>query len=149
MKILIIEDDFIIANALKKELEKYEYDITLVEDFTKVMETFQKIEPHLVLLDINLPHHNGYYWCSQIRAHSNVPIIFISSLSDKMDQMMAIQMGGDDYLKKPIDLQLTVAKIQALLRRTYDFQMTQSQGLSFMGAWIVKSSNRYKIRKLL
>src|SRR5699024_4854535 len=86
-----------------------------------------------VLLDINLPHHNGYYWCSQIRAHSNVPIIFISSLSDKMDQMMAIQMDGDDYLKKPIDLQLTVAKIQALLRRTYDFQMTQSQGLSFYG----------------
>lgn len=133
MKILIIEDDFIIANALKKELEKYEYEITLVEDFANVMDTFQQVEPHLVLIDINLPYHNGYYWCSQIRTDSNVPIIFISSLSDKMDQMMAIQMGGDDYLPKPIDLQLTVAKIQALLRRTYDFQMTYSHALSFHG----------------
>src|SRR5699024_12208584 len=76
---------------------------------------------------------SGYYWCSQIRAHSNVLIFFISTLTDKMDKMMAIQMGGDDYLPKPIDLQLTVAKVQALLRRTYDFQMTQSQGLSFHG----------------
>lgn len=150
MKILIIEDDFIIANALKKELEKYEYEITLVEDFTEVMETFQKIEPHLVLLDINLPHHNGYYWCSQIRAHSNVPIIFISSLTDKMDQMMAIQMGGDDYLPKPIDLQLTVAKVQALLRRTYDFQMTQSQGLSFHGVQLdrQKAAISYQDKKV-
>src|SRR5699024_310293 len=119
MKILIIEDDFIIANVLKKELEKYEYDITLVEDFTKVMETFQKIEPHLVLLDINLPHHNGYYWCSQIRAHSNVPIIFISSLSDKMDQMMAIQMDRQkaaiSYQNKKTSLTYTELQILSCL----------------------------------
>ena len=136
MKILIIEDDVIIAQALKKELKKYDYQITLVEDFINIMDTFQKINPHLVLLDINLPHHNGYYWCSQIRADSNVPIIFISSLSDKMDQMMAIQMGGDDYIPKPIDLQLTVAKVQALLRRTYDFTISQSDELNFHGVYL-------------
>lgn len=94
MKILIIEDDTVIANALKNELEKSEYEVTLIQDFSNIMDKFHEVQPHLVLIDINLPYHNGYYWCSQIRVESNVPIIFISSLSDKMDQMMAIQMGG-------------------------------------------------------
>jgi len=133
VKILIIEDDLVIANALKKELEKHDYDAILAENFSAIMETFHEVEPHLILLDINLPYHNGYYWCSQIRTTSNVPIIFISSLTDKMDQMMAMQMGGDDYLPKPIDLQLTVAKVQALLRRTYDFQTPPMREMSFYG----------------
>ncbi|HLR88246.1 MAG TPA: response regulator transcription factor [Atopostipes sp.] len=133
MKILIIEDDTVIANALKNELEKSEYEVTLIQDFSNIMDKFHEVQPHLVLIDINLPYHNGYYWCSQIRVESNVPIIFISSLSDKMDQMMAIQMGGDDYIPKPIDLQLTAAKIQALLRRTYDFATPQSNELIFHG----------------
>lgn len=134
MKILIIEDDLIIANALKKELERHEFEGILVEDFSEVMTKFNEEDPHLVLIDINLPFHNGYYWCSQIRVNSSVPIIFISSLSDKMDQMMAIQMGADDYIAKPIDLQLTVAKIQALLRRTYDFITPQNKIRIFAGA---------------
>lgn len=133
MRILIIEDDFVIANALRKELEKYEYEVELVEDFSGVMSAFQSFAPHLVLIDINLPYHNGYYWCSQIRTTSNVPIIFISSLSEKMDQMMAIQMGADDYITKPVDLQLTAAKIQALLRRTYEFAPPQSNKRTFRG----------------
>lgn len=133
MRILIIEDDFVIANALRKELEKYEYEVELVEDFSDVMSAFQSFAPHLVLIDINLPYHNGYYWCSQIRTTSNVPIIFISSLSEKMDQMMAIQMGADDYITKPVDLQLTAAKIQALLRRTYEFAPPQSNKRTFRG----------------
>ena len=133
MKILIIEDDTVIANALKNELEKSEYEVTLIQDFSNIMDKFHEVQPHLVLIDINLPYHNGYYWCSQIRVESNVPIIFISSLSDKMDQMMAIQMGGDDYIPKPIDLQLTAAKIQALLRRTYDLATPQSNELIFHG----------------
>lgn len=133
MRILIIEDDFVIANALRKELEKYEYEVELVEDFSDVMSAFQSFAPHLVLIDINLPYHNGYYWCSQIRTTSNVPVIFISSLSEKMDQMMAIQMGADDYITKPVDLQLTAAKIQALLRRTYEFAPPQSNKRTFRG----------------
>lgn len=150
MRILIIEDDFVIANALRKELEKHDYEVILVEDFSDVMTTFRKIEPQLVLIDINLPHHNGYYWCSQIRVDSNVPIIFISSLTDKMDQMMAIQMGGDDYIPKPIDLQLTVAKIQALLRRTYDFATPESNELDFYGVVLApqKSEMYYKTQKI-
>lgn len=131
MRILIIEDDFVITNALKNELEKYNYEVELIEDFSDVMSVFGTFNPHLVLIDINLPFHNGYYWCSQIRTTSNVPIIFISSFSDKMDQMIAIQMGADDYITKPIDLQLTTAKIQALLRRTYDFQDVQTHEIFF------------------
>lgn len=123
MRILIVEDDFVIANALRKELEKHEYEVELIGDFSDTMSVFHEYEPHLVLLDINLPYHNGYFWCSQIRTKSNVPIMFISSLSDKIDQMMAMQMGADDYITKPIDLQLTAAKIQALMRRTYDFAL--------------------------
>jgi len=146
MRILIIEDDFVIANALKKEIEEHEHEATLVEDFSSVMEKFNEVEPHLVLLDINLPYQNGYYWCSQIRVNSDVPIIFISSLSDKMDQMMAIQMGGDDYIPKPIDLQLTVTKIQALLRRTYDFKAPENNTLTFRTVHLnpQKSEIQYK-----
>lgn len=150
MKILIIEDDLVIADALRKELEKHEYAVTLVEDFANVMDTFQEVEPHLVLIDINLPYHNGYYWCSQIRVNSSVPIIFISSLSDKMDQMMAMQMGGDDYIPKPIDLQLTSAKIQALLRRTYDFVTPLNQTEEFYGVHLDsnKSELQYKNKQI-
>ena len=131
MRILIVEDDFVIAHSLRKELEKHEYEVELIEDFSDVLSVFREYEPHLVLLDVNLPYHNGYYWCSQIRTTSNVPIIFISSLSDKMDQMMAMQMGADDYITKPIDLQLTATKIQALLRRTYDFTLPVSNHKTF------------------
>lgn len=131
MRILIIEDDFIIANALKKELEKLAYSVRLIEDFSDAMTDFMEFDPHLVLIDINLPHHNGYYWCSQIRVDSNVPIIFISSLSESMDQMMAMQMGADDYITKPIDLKLTTTKIEALLRRTYDFSQPKVEHYIF------------------
>ncbi len=150
MKILIVEDDVVIAKALKKELEKHEYKTTLVEDFAQVMEVFQSLKPHLVLIDINLPYHNGYYWCSQIRSHSSVPIIFISSLTDKMDQLMAMQMGGDDYLPKPIDLQLTVAKVQALLRRTYDFVTPQNSERAFYNVHLdtEKAAINYKNQTL-
>ena len=100
MRILIIEDDDVINQTIKNELEKHEHEISLAEDFAKVMEQFHAVEPHLVLIDINLPFHNGYFWCSQIRTVSDVPVIFISSLADKMDQMLAIQMGADDYITK-------------------------------------------------
>lgn len=121
LKIMIVEDDPTIANILAKELEKWNYTPYLVTDFQNILEQFQVEGPQLVLMDIQLPAFNGYHWCQEIRKVSQVPIIFISSRSENMDIVMAIQMGADDYIQKPFDLTVTLAKIQALLRRTYDF----------------------------
>lgn len=121
LKILIIEDDPTIAAVLAEELEKWNYQACLATDFRTILDQFQKEAPQLVLLDIQLPAFNGYYWCQEIRKISQVPIIFISSRTENMDIVMAIQMGGDDYIQKPFDLTVAIAKIQALLRRTYDF----------------------------
>ena len=132
MNIYIVEDDRIIARQLQKELEKWQYHVHCAQDFTQIMEEFHTFDPHLVLMDIQLPAFNGYHWCQEIRRISQVPIIFISSRSDNMDQVMAMQMGADDYLSKPIDLTLTLAKIQALLRRAYDYSSVQAT-LSYQG----------------
>lgn len=121
MKIMIIEDDLVIASSLQEELMKWQYDAFYVTDFNDVMNTFTQEVPQLVLIDIKLPYFNGYYWCTEIRKISQVPIIFVSSQSERMDIVMAIQMGADDFISKPFDLTVALAKIQALLRRTYDF----------------------------
>src|SRR5690606_19496495 len=120
-KIMIVEDDLTIAGVLNEELKKWNYEAFIVEDFGKVMEEFAEKNPQLVLMDIQLPSFNGYYWCQEIRKVSQVPIIFISSRNENMDIVMAIQMGADDFISKPFDLTVAVAKTQALLRRTYDF----------------------------
>ena len=126
-KILIIEDDLVMAGAIKKEMEAWGNDARYVEDFAKVLETFAEYGPHLVLLDITLPFYNGYHWCSEIRKISSVPVIFISSAADNMNIIMAMNMGGDDFVAKPFDLSVLTAKIQALLRRTYDlFRILQT-----------------------
>lgn len=126
LKIMIVEDDQTIASVLARELKKWNYEPVVTENFTQVMETFQEEMPQLVLMDIQLPAFNGYYWCQEIRKVSQVPIIFVSSRSENMDIVMAIQMGGDDYIQKPFDLTVALAKIQALLRRTYDFNDTDN-----------------------
>lgn len=120
-KILIIEDDTTIANILKDHLSSWGMITRCVTDFQNVLSDFAEFSPHLVLIDISLPFYNGYHWCSEIRKVSQVPIIFISSASDNMNIVMAINMGGDDFIAKPFDLNVLVAKVQALLRRTYDF----------------------------
>jgi two-component system response regulator protein BraR/BceR len=120
-KIMIVEDDLTISGILKEELQKWNYEVFLVEDFSRVMESFKDYAPQLVLMDISLPSFNGYYWCQEIRKVSQVPIIFISSRNENMDIVMAIQMGADDFISKPFDLTVAVAKTQALLRRAYDF----------------------------
>ena len=102
MKIMIIEDDLTIARELGKVLERWQFEGDIVEDFEHIIEAFRKSQPHLILLDVNLPYYNGYYWCGEIRKESDVPIIFISSVSDRMDMIMAMQMGADDYIPKPI-----------------------------------------------
>ena len=110
-KILIIEDDLVMAGAIKKEMEAWGNEARYVEDFAKVLETFAD-GPHLVLLDITLPFYNGYHWCSEIRKISSVPVIFISSAADNMNIIMAMNMGGDDFVAKPFDLSVLTAKIQ-------------------------------------
>lgn len=120
-KILIIEDDRVIAQAIQKQITTWGYEAELIRNFRKVLETFVEFDPQLVLLDISLPFYNGYHWCSEIRKVSKVPIIFLSSNSDNMNIVMAMNMGADDFIAKPFDLNVLIAKIQALLRRTYDF----------------------------
>lgn len=132
-KIMIVEDDDIIASSIKKHLEKWNYDVFVVNNFENVLEDFRLYEPLLILLDISLPYYNGYYWCQEIRKESEVPIIFISSTSENMNIVMAMNMGGDDFIAKPFDLHVLIAKIQAILRRTYDFS-TQSNLLEHNGA---------------
>lgn len=119
-RILVIEDDFSMAEAMKKQLESWGNDVRLISDFQNVIPSFESYDPHIVLIDLMLPFFNGYYWCSEIRKISNVPIVFISSASDNMNIVMAMNMGGDDFIPKPVDLNVMTAKIQALLRRVYD-----------------------------
>ncbi len=132
-RILIVEDDLVIAGAIKQNIEAWNCQARCVKDFKNIMEEFDDFEPDLVLLDIGLPFFNGYYWCTRIRAVSNVPIIFISSASDNMNIVMAMNMGGDDFIAKPFDLTVLMAKVQALLRRAYDFS-GQMPVLEHMGA---------------
>ena len=131
-KILLVEDDEVIRQQVKKILEQWEYEVVLVEDFMEVLSLFVKEEPHLVLMDIGLPLFNGYHWCQEIRKVSKVPIMFLSSRDQAMDIVMAINMGGDDFVTKPFDQNVLLAKIQGLLRRSYEFGKDQSL-LGYMG----------------
>lgn len=123
-KILIVEDDTTIANGLKNHLEKWDYEVECITDFKNIMDSFTKNEPQLVLLDIVLPFFNGFHWCQEIRKISKVPIIFLSSANDNMNIVMAMNMGGDEFIEKPFDLNVVTAKVQAVLRRTYEFRGT-------------------------
>lgn len=120
-RIFIVEDDAAIAGAVKQHLELWGWEAETAGDFNDILHEFARYDPQLVLMDISLPFFNGYYWCSEIRKVSKTPIIFISSAADNMNIVMAMNMGADDFIAKPFDLQVLTAKIQALLRRTYDF----------------------------
>lgn len=134
-KLLIVEDDAVIAETIKQHMESWGYDVVCVQDFQDVLQTFITQNPQLVLMDISLPFYNGYHWCDEIRKISKVPIIFVSSASDNMNIVMAVNMGGDDFVAKPFDLNVLQAKVQALLRRTYDFagdnQLLEHKGMIF------------------
>lgn len=123
-KILIVEDDETIASGLKNHLGKWNYQAECMTDFKDVMGKFVEFEPQLVLLDIVLPFFNGFHWCQEIRKISKVPIIFLSSANDNMNIVMALNMGGDEFIEKPFDLNVVTAKVQAVLRRTYEFRGT-------------------------
>lgn len=125
-KIFMVEDDEIIARSIREHLQAWNYDVCCVEDFSNVVAEFVRFDPQLVLMDITLPFFNGYHWCSEIRKISKVPVIFLSSAADNMNIVMAVNMGADDFIPKPFDLEVLTVKIQAMLRRSYDFAGTGS-----------------------
>lgn len=120
-KILIVEDDATIALAMAGELKKWGYEVQQVADFANVIQQFRAFAPHLVLMDLSLPYSSGFYWCTEIRRESNLPIIFVSSAADNMNMVTALHQGADDFIAKPFDLPVLVAKVQAILRRAYSF----------------------------
>ena len=161
-KILIVEDDMVIANVLKQHLQKWNYEVKTVSDFKNAMEYFLEFDPHMVLMDISLPFFNGYHWCTEIRKRSQIPVIFLSAASDNMNIVMAISMGGDDFIAKPFDLTVVTAKIQAWMRRTYTFQnqihVLERHGvvlnigsaeLSYQNKKIELTKNDFKIMQIL
>lgn len=161
-RILIVEDDTVISDMVKKHLEKWGYEVECVTDFAKVLSHFGRFDPQLVLMDIGLPFYNGYYWCTEIRKLSQVPVIFISSASDNMNIVMAVNMGGDDFIAKPFDLEVLSAKVQAVLRRCYSFQRQLAlleykdvvvsladMSLSHRGKSLKLSKNEFRILQIL
>ena len=127
-RILIVEDDATMAKAMKTQIDSWGNQAETVKDFQNVISAFLNFDPHMVLMDIMLPFYNGYHWCSEIRKISNVPVVFISSASDNMNIVMAMNMGGDDFIAKPFDINVLIAKVCAILRRTYDFTEAIWQG---------------------
>lgn len=161
-RIMIVEDDIGIASAMQSQIEAWGMEAKCAEDFRNILTMFSDYNPHLVLLDIALPFFNGYYWCTKIRRVSKVPVIFVSSASDNMNIIMAVNMGGDDFISKPFDFSVLMAKIQAVLRRTYDFggQMTvlEHRGamlniadatLTYQGERVSLTKNEYRILQAL
>ena len=133
-RILIVEDDPITAKSLSKELKSWGYEPYIAEDFLQVGQTVRQWCPHLVLMDISLPVYNGYHWCTEIRKESNIPVIFVSSATQNMNIITAIHHGADDFICKPFNLPVLIAKIQALLRRCYAFQNSSPHTISTSGA---------------
>ena len=157
-RLMICEDDPGIAGAIKQQAELWDLSVHTVENFRNVMQDFAQFQPHIVLLDISLPFFDGYHWCSEIRRLSKVPIVFISSAADNMNIVMAMNLGADDFIAKPFDGSVLMAKIQALLRRSYDFAAsapmlehrgaflnTGDNSLSFEDKSISLSKNEYRI----
>lgn len=132
-KIMIVEDDVKISELVGEGLRKWGYDVYCVEDFSDTFNSFIKHEPHLVLMDINLPYFDGFYWCNKIRGVSKTPIIFISSRNSNMDIIMAINMGGDDFVQKPFSMDVLLAKVSAILRRTYSYSNLEADAVEHNG----------------
>lgn len=161
-KIFIVEDDPVIAQAMRRSLETWGWEAKCADDFSDVLSQFAAYDPQLVLMDISLPFYNGCYWCTEIRKLSRVPVIFISSYSDNMNIVMAMDMGGDDFIAKPFDLSVLTAKVRAMLRRAYDFagsaQLIECSGavlnvsdgtLAFNGEKLELTKNEHRILQLL
>lgn len=161
-RILIVEDDRTIANLIQSQLNSWGFEAHCIQKFNDVLEEFKQVDPQLVLMDITLPFYNGYHWCTEIRRTSTVPILFISSASDNMNIVMAMNMGGDDFIAKPFDFNVLIAKIQAILRRSYGFKENPASlnakgaalnlydaTLSYQDKRIDLTRNEYRMLKIL
>lgn len=161
-RILIVEDDTVISEQVSKYLSRWGYETACAEDFEDILPQFVSFDPQLVLLDIGLPFYNGYYWCGEIRKISQVPVVFVSSAADNMNIVMAMNMGRDDFIVKPFDLEVLLAKVQAILRRTYAFQNQSAvmehrnvilnladMSLLYQGVKLELSKNEFRILQLL
>ena len=161
-RVYIVEDDAVIASRIQRHIRSWGLDAVCAEDFQHILEEFRRVQPQVVLMDISLPFFNGYHWCQEIRRESKVPVVFLSSMSDNMNIVMAMNMGGDDFIAKPFDLNVLLAKIQAILRRTYDFAApaptlehrgavlnTADASLMYQGQRIELTKNDYRILQTL
>ncbi len=161
-KVFLAEDDDGIASAITKRLTDWEFEVCRAENYRDILSEFENYSPHIVLLDISLPFYNGFHWCSEIRRVSKCPVVFISSASDNLNVITAMNMGGDDFIAKPFDLSVLTAKIQALLRRTYDFAQnvgviehkgavlnTADATLTAFGERVELTKNEYRILETL
>lgn len=162
MKIFIVEDDPVIASAVAEHIASWGCEPRIARNFQNIVQEFVEFDPQLVLLDVGLPFYNGYHWCSEIRRFSSVPIIFVSSASDNMNIVMAINMGANDFIAKPFDLNVLTAKVQAMLRRTYDLGgqtrllqhrdavlNTDDSTLTYHGERVELTKNEYRILQVL
>ena len=162
MKIFIVEDDPVIASAVAEHIASWGCEPRIARNFQNIVQEFVEFDPQLVLLDVGLPFYNGYHWCSEIRRFSSVPIIFVSSASDNMNIVMAINMGADDFIAKTFDLNVLTAKVQAMLRRTYDLGgqtrllqhrdavlNTDDSTLTYHGERVELTKNEYRILQVL
>jgi DNA-binding response OmpR family regulator len=162
-KIFIVEDDPKLRDLLSENISKWGFEVDCSMDFSDVLSEFSKCSPHLVLMDINLPYFDGFYWCSKIRELSKLPIIFLSSRNSNMDIVMAINMGGDDFISKPFSLEVLMVKINALIRRSYSYSNTDTSvlehnkvilnlndnSLSYLDNKVELTKNEFKILSLL
>lgn len=149
-KLLIVEDDTALCTNIIKNLSRWNFEAYEVNNFENVLREFLDIKPHLIIMDVNLPHFDGFFWCKQIREVAKTPIIFLSSRDSNMDIIMAVNQGADDYITKPFSFELLVAKIQALLRRTYDYQNETSDTIEYNGVILGINSGTlsYKDKKI-
>ncbi|MCM3576001.1 response regulator transcription factor [Mesobacillus subterraneus] len=141
LKLLLIEDDASLFQEIRERLIQWSYEVYGVTDFGDVMGDFTRVKPDLVIIDIQLPRFDGFHWCRMIRSHSNVPIIFLSSRDHPTDMVMSMQLGADDFVQKPFHFDVLIAKIQAILRRTYNYNATQNQLKTWCGATIDYDKN--------
>ena len=161
-KVFIVEDDAVIARAVAAHLTTWQMQVQCAGNFEKITEEVEDFQPDIIIMDIKLPYYNGFYWCAEIRKTSKVPIVFLSSADDNMNIVMAMNMGGDDFIAKPFDTSVLIAKVRSLLRRTYEFAGQSSllerggailaandSSLSFAGTRLELSKNEYRILQVL
>lgn len=140
-KLLLIEDDTTLFSEIKDRLTQWSYDVYGITDFNKVLQQFTEVKPDLVIIDIQLPKFDGFHWCRMIRAHSNVPIIFLSSRDHPTDMVMSMQLGADDFIQKPFHFDVLIAKIQAILRRAYNYNTEATELKTWCGATVDYEKN--------